>query len=98
MIDQQGRIYKGRNSHAPGSDADTITGQNAAGDGVTGAHAHGYNTGSVGVALLGTLTNQDATPAAKRRSKTSWRGKPTCTTSIRTARRRATPTSRGTVT
>ena len=66
LIDQQGRIYKGRNSHAPGSDADTITGQNAAGDGVTGAQAHGYNTGSVGVALLGTLTNQDATPAAKR--------------------------------
>jgi hypothetical protein len=66
LIDATGRIYKGRNSHAPGSDADTITGQNAQGEGVTGAHARGYNSGSVGVSLLGTLTNQDATPAAKR--------------------------------
>jgi hypothetical protein len=66
LIDEAGHIYKGRNSHAAGSDADTITGQNASGDGVTGAHAHGYNAGSVGVAMVGTLTSQDATPAAKR--------------------------------
>ena len=65
LIDESGRIYKGRDSHAPGSDTDTITGQNANGDGVTGAHARNYNSGSVGVAMLGTLTNQDATPAAK---------------------------------
>jgi hypothetical protein len=65
LIDEAGHIYKGRNSHASGSDADTITGQDAAGNGVTGAHARGYNAGSVGVALLGTLTNQDATAAAK---------------------------------
>ncbi|HUR78283.1 MAG TPA: N-acetylmuramoyl-L-alanine amidase [Acidimicrobiales bacterium] len=65
LIDESGRIYKGRNSHAPGSDTDTITGQNAAGEGVTGAHAQSYNAGSVGVAMLGTLTDQDATPAAR---------------------------------
>jgi hypothetical protein len=66
LIDRSGRIYKGRNSHAPGSDADTITGQNASGEGVTGAHARSYNAGSVGVSLLGTLTDRDATPAQKR--------------------------------
>jgi uncharacterized protein with LGFP repeats len=66
LIDEAGRIYKGRNSHAPGSDADTINGQNANGYGVTGAHARNFNAGAVGVALLGTLTSQDATPQAKR--------------------------------
>jgi uncharacterized protein with LGFP repeats len=65
LIDEAGHIYKGRNSHAPGSDADTITGQNANGQGVTAAHARNFNAGSVGVALLGTLTTQDATPQAK---------------------------------
>jgi N-acetylmuramoyl-L-alanine amidase len=32
---------------------------------VTAAHAQGYNSGTVGIALLGTLTSQDATPAAR---------------------------------
>ncbi len=66
LIDEAGRIYKGRNSHAQGGTADTITGEDGSGNGVTGAHAHEYNAGTVGVALLGTLTDQDATPAAKR--------------------------------
>jgi hypothetical protein len=65
LIDEAGRIYKGRVSHAPGSSADTINGQDAQGRGVTGAHALGHNKGTVGVALLGTLTNKDATPAAR---------------------------------
>ncbi|MEY2399841.1 MAG: hypothetical protein QOJ00_3015 [Actinomycetota bacterium] len=65
LVDQAGRIYKGRDSHTAQSADDTITGEDGSGNGVTGAHAHGYNTGAVGVALLGTLTNQDATPAAK---------------------------------
>lgn len=64
LIDESGRIYKGRSSHGPGS-ADTVTGEDAGGRGVTGAHALGFNAGTVGVALLGTLTTQDATPAAK---------------------------------
>lgn len=65
LIDEAGRIYKGRHSHAPGTSADSITGQDAQGRGVTGAHALAHNTGTVGVALLGTLTTQDATPAAR---------------------------------
>ncbi len=66
LIDESGRIYKGRASHAPHSQADSITGQDAQGRGVIGAHARQHNTGTVGVALLGTLTTQDATPAAKQ--------------------------------
>ena len=71
LIDEAGHVYKGRYSHttanpssASPSPDDTITGEDAAGNGVTGAHALGYNSGTVGVALLGTLTDQDATPAA----------------------------------
>jgi hypothetical protein len=41
------------------------TGADPNGNGVTAAHAQGYNSGTVGIALLGTLTNQDATPAAR---------------------------------
>jgi hypothetical protein len=64
LIDESGRIYEGRHSrdYAPGQ---TPTGQDAAGRGVTGAHAQGFNSGTVGVALLGTLTSRDATPAAR---------------------------------
>ena len=72
VIDEAGAIYKGRHSHttvsgSPSSPSpdDTITGENAAGYGVTGAHAVGFNSGTVGIALLGTLTGRDATPAAK---------------------------------
>ncbi|MFM8303634.1 MAG: N-acetylmuramoyl-L-alanine amidase [Actinomycetota bacterium] len=66
LIDEQGRIYKGRNSHAPGDpNGDTITGENTSGAVVTAGHSLGVNQGSVGVALLGTLTSVDATTAAK---------------------------------
>ena len=66
LIDESGRIYKGRNSHGAGTTNDSLTGQDAQGQGVAGAHALAHNKGSVGVALLGTLTGQDATPAAKQ--------------------------------
>ena len=64
LIDESGRIYEGRHSrdYAPG---ETPTGQDASGRGVTGAHAQGFNSGTVGIALLGTLTSRDATAAAR---------------------------------
>ncbi len=65
LVDEAGRIYKGRHSHPPGATDDTITGEDAAGNSVTAAHAYQYNSGTIGVALLGTLTTQDATPAAR---------------------------------
>src|SRR3954453_16351513 len=65
LIDQAGRVYEGRHSrtYAPG---ESPTGQDLSGNGVTAAHAQGFNSGTVGIALLGTLTNQDTTPAARQ--------------------------------
>jgi hypothetical protein len=64
LIDEAGNIYEGRyaRTYNPG---ESPTEQDAAGNGVTGAHALGFNSGTVGIAILGTLTNQDATPAAR---------------------------------
>lgn len=64
LIDEAGRIYEGRYSRAYAAGV-SPTGQDLNGNGVTAAHAVGYNSGTVGIALLGTLTNQDATPAAR---------------------------------
>ena len=63
LIDKFGTIYEGRYSR-------DYAGANPTGDdesrrGVTGAHTGGWNSGTVGVALLGTLTTHDATPAAR---------------------------------
>jgi N-acetylmuramoyl-L-alanine amidase len=64
LIDESGRVYEGRHSrdYAPG---ETPTGQDTSGRGVTAAHAQGFNSATVGVALLGTLSNREATPAAR---------------------------------
>jgi uncharacterized protein with LGFP repeats len=63
LIDKFGTIYEGRYSRDyAGANP---TGDDASGLGVTGAHTSGWNSGTVGVALLGTLTTHDATPAAR---------------------------------
>lgn len=64
LIDQQGRIYEGRHTiDYPAGISPTE--EDATGNVVTAAHAQGFNSGTVGIALLGTLTSQDATPAAR---------------------------------
>src|SRR5712691_7880300 len=64
LIDESGRVYEGRYSR-PYAASESPTGEDASGNGVTAAHAQGYNSGTVGIALLGTLTDRDATPAAR---------------------------------
>lgn len=63
LIDKFGTIYEGRYSRDYAGASPS--GDDASGLGVTGAHTGGWNSGTVGVALLGTLTTQDATPAAR---------------------------------
>ncbi len=65
LIDETGTIYKGRHSHNIGESDDRITGDDSNGKGVRAGHAFGFNVGTVGVALLGTLTKQDATAKAR---------------------------------
>ncbi|WP_051858010.1 N-acetylmuramoyl-L-alanine amidase [Streptomyces cellulosae] len=60
LIDRNGRVYEGRWSGTDGTAA-----HDAAGGLVTGAHVKGYNTGNIGIALLGTLTTTPATAAAR---------------------------------
>jgi hypothetical protein len=64
LIDEAGHVYEGRHTFDYPSGS-SPTEENSLGYGVTGAHAQGYNSGTVGIALLGTLTSQDATPAAR---------------------------------
>ncbi len=74
LISEDGTVYEGRWS---GSDSPSCTEADGTGwefghDGmaadaemVTGAHTGGYNTGNFGVALLGTLSDVEARPAAR---------------------------------
>lgn len=64
LVDESGRVYEGRWSREYPSGT-SPSGDDARGYGVTGAHTGGWNSGTVGVALLGTLTERDATPAAR---------------------------------
>ncbi|HVM33847.1 MAG TPA: N-acetylmuramoyl-L-alanine amidase [Actinomycetota bacterium] len=52
VVGRDGLVYEGRwaRSYAPG---ETHTGEDEAGRAVVGAHVAGYNTGSVGVSLMG---------------------------------------------
>ncbi|MFF2216783.1 N-acetylmuramoyl-L-alanine amidase [Streptomyces antibioticus] len=56
LVDPSGRIYEGRSSGT------ATPGHNAAGEIVGGFHTAGFNTGNIGIALLGTMT--DRPPAA----------------------------------
>jgi hypothetical protein len=69
LVDEAGRIYEGRYSR-PYAAGETPTGEDTGGRGVTAAHVGGWNSGTVGIALLGTLTDVDAEPAA--RSSLEW--------------------------
>jgi hypothetical protein len=54
LVDANGTIYKGRYSGPNGTCyQDTTTGENANGRGVTGAHTGGWNSGTMGIAVLG---------------------------------------------
>lgn len=54
LVDANGIIYKGRYSGPNGTcHQDTLTGENANGRGVTGAHTGGWNSGTMGIAVLG---------------------------------------------
>ena len=69
LVDRNGVVYEGRwaRAYAPG---EAPTGEDLNGRGVVGAHASGYNTGTVGIALLGThsasAVNEEAMQALAR--------------------------------
>lgn len=56
IIDEAGRVYEGRHG--------TLAAQRRR-EGVVGAHSYGFNRGSIGIAVMGTLTERDATPEAR---------------------------------
>jgi len=63
LVDAQGRVYEGR--WARGYESNELhSGEATDGRGVIGAHDLNYNTGSCGVALLGTFDDTVPTPAA----------------------------------
>jgi hypothetical protein len=54
LVDAQGNVYKGRYSGPGGTvSQDTLSGENAEGLGVTAAHTGGWNSGTMGIAVLG---------------------------------------------
>jgi hypothetical protein len=60
LIDEAGRIYEGRHSGTDG-----IPAHDTGGKMVTAFHTSGYNSGNLGIALLGTFNNQSPTAAAR---------------------------------
>jgi len=59
LIDASGRIYEGRSARQG-----TVPGEDRSGNLVVGAHTANSNSGTVGVALLGTFTDQAPSAAA----------------------------------
>ncbi len=67
LVDAQGRIYKGRwSGPAASKTGDTSTGEDAEGNGVTAAHVGGYNSGTMGIALLGDYEQAQVPTAARQ--------------------------------
>ena len=64
LIDEAGNVYEGRASRSYAA-GESPTGEDLNGNGVTAGHALNHNAGTVGVALLGTLTSRDTTAAAR---------------------------------
>ncbi|MDH4334160.1 MAG: N-acetylmuramoyl-L-alanine amidase [Chloroflexota bacterium] len=64
LIDEAGRVYEGRHSRDYWRGA-IPTSDNPAGLVVTGGQARLYNSGNMGIALLGTFTSQAPTAAAR---------------------------------
>jgi N-acetylmuramoyl-L-alanine amidase-like protein len=64
LIDESGRIYEGRYSR-PYAGSESPTGEDTSGNGVTAAHSYQFNSGTVGLAHLGTLTSKDTTAAGR---------------------------------
>ena len=62
LIDPLGNIYEGRYSD---NDPSSPSGEDVYGNGVIGGHTSGYNTGTVGIAVLGTYSNSDISAAAR---------------------------------
>ncbi|GGV39983.1 hypothetical protein GCM10010495_66730 [Kitasatospora herbaricolor] len=60
LIDEAGRIYEGRYSGTDG-----IPAHDSNGKVVTAFHTAGFNSGNLGIALLGTLVDQQPTDAAR---------------------------------
>lgn len=66
LVDANGVIYKGRYSGPAGTlYSDTATGENPDGRGVTAAHVSGYNSGTMGIAVLGAYTSTAISAAAR---------------------------------
>jgi hypothetical protein len=63
LIDEAGHVYEGRHTD---DDPSTPPAFDGAGRAVVGAHVAGWNSGNVGVSLLGTLTDRRPTAAAQR--------------------------------
>ncbi|MER7998230.1 peptidoglycan recognition family protein [Streptomyces sp. NPDC095613] len=61
LIDEAGRVYEGRYTGTDG-----IPAHDAGGKAVTAFHTAGYNSGNLGIALLGTFEGQGPTAAARQ--------------------------------
>ncbi|MYT18522.1 Tat pathway signal protein [Streptomyces sp. SID4951] len=61
LIDEAGRVYEGR-----WSGEDGIPAHDKEGNAVTAFHTLGYNSGNLGIALLGTFNEQQPTDAARK--------------------------------